>query len=346
MKNSLLFLLFCLSLLSCGGSQSGDETDNFTFPDEKELSAFPTTQFVATLESPLGAGMNSIYAATIPLAWDQFRTQFGGALVCDSGSLMEFILLNNSRSFMNVLQPDEYETRSEAGDDGSVTVYAAFSKALPFKYDMHSVKNGISFAGSTVEAFGIVYHDEQAVGGVTILYYEDDEHFVIQLNPKDREHKLVLAMGIDMNGTFADLLSRTHVLIDSGIVQYNNPMTSWRRAFNMDDEITIPSIQFNIHKTWSELVGQKFTGPDRAHIVVRAEQRNAFMLNEHGAAVESEDMMSADSIALINEEAHPKHLAFNQPFFLYAVRTDAVQPYFAMKIENTELMRPWKADRN
>ncbi len=334
------------SLLSCGSKYSEEESGGVDFPEVKEISAFPNTQFVATLESPLDSGMNSIYAATMPIAWDQFRTEFGGSLICDSGSVTEFILLNDSRSFKNVLNPDEYEVRSEHGDDGSVTVYAGFSKALPFKYDMYSIDSGIVFGGSSVESFGIPSQDETALTGVTILFYQDDEHFVIQLNPKDRDHKLVLAMGIDMNGTLADLLSRTRALIDSGVVQQNNPITSWRLAFNIEDDLVIPSLAFNIHKTWSEFVGQKFTGPDRGHIIVNAEQRNAFMLNEHGAAVESEDNISVDSIAPIIEEAHPKHLSFDQPFFLYAIRTDSDQPYFAVKVENTEFMTPRKADKS
>lgn len=340
---SLFAVLLAIAFASCGDSNDHSQTERddqagIELPEEKQIEEFPQTEFISTLESKLTIGKNSIYAATLPMAFAQVREEFGGPFTYDTSNTEDFGLLNESQSYLNVLAHDEYDTETHYNEDGSFEVHTGFSIALPFEDEMHKVSGGMEFAGRKVKAFGITYHDEIALGAVRILYYEDDAHFVIQLLPRNEKHKLILAYGIDLTGNFQNLFERTQALIDSGDADLNNPARSWRCAFNPEDSLVIPCFQFNIQKTWNELQGQRFKAKDGEHTIVLAEQRTGFVLNEKGARIESEIVLTSDSIGMPDNQRHPKKMIFDQPFFMYVKRTDATHPYFAMKVETAELM--------
>jgi hypothetical protein len=63
---------------------------------------------------------------------------------------------------------------------------------------------------------------------------------------------------------------------------------------------------------------------------VRAAQDIMFKLNEKGAMVKSTSNMIAAAI--------PKQLIFNRPFLIYLKKKNGKWPYFAMWVDNAELM--------
>lgn len=340
MKHTFAALFLMMLFWSCKETAADRAEDlREAIPEVQDISKFPQSEFVATLESPLAAGKNSIYAASLLMAWNEFRNTYKGELALTSGNTEEFRLVNASTSFRNVLAPEEYEAEWTVNEDGSAEVFANFSVVLPFKYDMQDVKRGINFAGTNAKAFGIMWHDAELTYQVNVLYYEDDDHFVMELKPRDRAHSVVMAVGIDMNGSFQDLLNRTNAWIDSGKVVAAGT-SGWRCSFTEEDSLIVPEMQFNIEKDWIEFTGQTFSAPDGIHRLVMMKQRTAFVLNKKGVAVESETWAVADSVAVIEDQPQPKRLYFDQPFFIYTIKSGASFPYFAMKVETPEFMVP------
>ena len=72
--------------------------------------------------------------------------------------------------------------------------------------------------------------------------------------------------------------------------------------------------------------------------IVLALQNVRFRLDEHGAILKSEAAMAA-------EAADRRSLAqfiFDKPFLILLERKDAAQPYFALWVDNPELLAPFE----
>jgi serine protease inhibitor len=112
--------------------------------------------------------------------------------------------------------------------------------------------------------------------------------------------------------------------------------------FNEDDKVEIPLIEFNLAKTFDEISGSNFTSDQRSFIITELFQRNAFVLNENGAEVESEvEFVVVESAEEIGEPK-PKMMIFDKPFVVFLKRKDAENPYFGIYIANNELLKQIK----
>jgi len=65
-------------------------------------------------------------------------------------------------------------------------------------------------------------------------------------------------------------------------------------------------------------------------------QNIRFRLDERGAILKSEAAMAA---CLPNE---PRQFIFDKPFLILLERHDAAQPYFALWVDNPELLAPFQ----
>ena len=101
----------------------------------------------------------------------------------------------------------------------------------------------------------------------------------------------------------------------------------------------IPTIKFNIATHYKNLQGQIFSTKDnKKHLFQEAYQRTGFIFNENGAVVESEAYTTTDSSSAEPIITHPKKMIFDRPFLIIIKRTDKTNPYFVMKVANSELL--------
>jgi hypothetical protein len=189
-----------------------------------------------------------------------------------------------------------------------------------------------------VSAFGMQSYDEEAVKFTEILYYKDDDHFILRLTPKENQHEIQLIKGITYIISLSDAVSKTNSLINLGEKEKTNPELSWKYSLNEIDIFSIPIIKFNIDKNYGELEGQAFTTNNKIHHLVTAYQRTGFIFNENGAVVESEAFAVKDSSAAEPAKIHTKKMMFDKPFFIVIKRIKSVYPYFVMRVQNSELL--------
>ncbi len=109
--------------------------------------------------------------------------------------------------------------------------------------------------------------------------------------------------------------------------------------FNDDDKVEIPIIEFNLEKTYNEFIGSEFYTKEAEYVVTKAYQRNAFVLNENGAEVESEAKFEVVATHIRFDKSKPKMMIFNKPFVVFLKRKDAKHPYFGVYIANEELLK-------
>jgi hypothetical protein len=336
----IAFLFIPLSLLLSGCSQNtkrishGSIQDNRKFPDALSIDKFPKTAVVATLENKLPEHKNVVYASAMLLAWNEMRGLLEGP-VNSAGTPEDFQLLNNSKSWEKTLKPEEYEVEGKISD--GIYTHAVFHKSLPFEPEFEKLEKPLLFSGSKISAFGIHYFNEHRASNIKILYYKNDDQYIIKLSPKDHAHEIILAKGINTTGSFDEILGAMQKKYDSAASDKNDPASSWKYVFNHDDELAIPDFNFNIEAHFKNIEGADFISAGHPHHVFEAYQRTALILDESGAEIESESRVMADSSGPA-AKPHPKRLVFDTPFVVLIKRVDNPNPYFMMKVENPELM--------
>jgi hypothetical protein len=328
------FILSLLFLPSCKNSKEHEWSE---LPEVINISNLKQTEFVPALESPITGGKNVVHATAFLYAWNKVKQELKDPIAVTNKNSNEFRLINQSTSYKNTLTADEYSAEVETVDD-VIIAKAFFNKTLPFPSKLQKLDKPISFNKTNVSAFGIQVYDEEAARFTEILYYKDDDNFVLKLTPKDNEHQILLTKGIREPANLLAALKQMNQLINIGNKERTLPKASWKYALNDFDIFSIPTIRFNIETNYSDIQGQTFTTKGEPHHVEEAYQRIGFVLNEKGAVVESEAHATTDSVAADPIKVLPKKMVFDKPFFVIIKRTKSDNPYFVMYVQNTELL--------
>lgn len=302
------------------------------------LSKLKHTEFVPTVEDHLTKNKNVIYASAFLYAWDSVKLLFNSPIIATNANSNEFKLINNSASFKNSLNKNEYHAEASLVD-GEIESRAEFNLVLPFPSKLQKIDDGIWFDKRKVIAYGMNYIDNDIIKFTQILFYNDDNDFIIKLTPKDPAHEIILVKGMKNVKTFADVINQTNSLIEKGYKEKRIANISWKYEFNPEDKLFIPVIKFNIETNYRSIEGQSFKVNGILRTVEIGYQRTSLILDENGARVQS---IGAVSVSLDSigppPKVHHKNMIFDQPFFIIIKRIDKRNPYFIMKVENAEVL--------
>ncbi|MBL0355796.1 MAG: hypothetical protein IPP72_02425 [Chitinophagaceae bacterium] len=333
----LIFTVF-LALTSCNFGNKKSEPIWSDLPAVMSLDNLKQTDFVITLENPISENKNIIYAPAFLYAWNKIKKELKFPIIAGNTNSPDFILLNKSISHQNSLTGKEYSATVEI-IDGAITGRAFFNKTLPFETKLQFLDEPINFDTTKVSAFGMYYYSDDAIKFTKILYYKDNNNFILKLIPKDKQHEIILVKGLDKYQTLKDAINLTNDLISQGKQEQSNTKLPWKYQIVHEDIFAIPAIKINIKTHYKNIEGQTFSTSNKVkHTVEEAYQRTGFILNENGAVAESEATVSLDSASAEPSITHPKKMIFDRPFLIIIKRIDKVNPYFVMKVANAELL--------
>jgi hypothetical protein len=330
-RQTAIILVFILTtLFSCKNERK--------FLEVRNLSEYKNTQFIPTLEHKISNNKNSVYCATLLFAWDEVRKTMNSPLIIPD-EYFDLKLLNESTSFVNVLKSNEYEIDGTIDDD-IITIKAEFNKSLPFELKLQSFKNKLTFNGQKVSSFGVDYYDDyEKLKIVKIIYYKNDNNFILKLVPKNKEHEIILFKTDQKFNSMAEMNAKIEKLTEIGKKERKNEKTKWKYEYNVEDVVIIPKFNFNIETSYSNLEGNRFSSNKQYFQIEQAWQRTAFILDESGAEIESEaEIAVAEEIEEEYEKPKPKKMIFDKSFLILLKRTDAKNPYFGLWTTNAELM--------
>ncbi|MCD4793224.1 MAG: hypothetical protein K8R54_08340 [Bacteroidales bacterium] len=312
---------------------------NNDFPEVKKLSEYQQTVFTAYSEKVEANDKNVIYATSFLLAWDEIKNTIGNDLNINEEQYEDLYKMSLSSSHNNTLKKSEYTSNVQISKE-TISAKAYFKKTLNFEKEFESYNNTLSFNNETVKSFGLWGDDYDRSFMVKLLYYENDDDFIVKLLPEDTEHEIILYKTDSYNEICLNSLwNEVKFKIDSGISDKGNIMRAWRYQFEDEDKLEIPKIRFNIETNYSEFENAVLNTSETDYIITTAYQRTAFVLNEKGAIVESEAEMDITSAPPPDEEIpEPKKLIFDKPFLIILKRVDSKNAYFMMWVANTELM--------
>lgn len=299
--------------------------DESIFPKVKKITELKNTDFSPTLESTFNPKKNSIYGATIPFVWEEIRNEIGPNLSSFTSNQLNEI--NESESFKDVLNKNEYKTTLEI-EGNLISATAYFRKSLPFEIPFDKFEIPLEFENTKVESFGFFgdhYYSK-------LNYYNNEDDFSLSLLPSDSEHEIILIMNKDISTNESNFISYYTYFLN----QKKNNI-----EFNEEDKVEIPIIEFNLEKYFNEIIGSQFLSDNELYNIKDFYQRNAFILNEKGAEVESEAVAAVEALEEMEiiEKPEPKMLIFNKPFVVFLKRKDANNPYFGVYIANNELLK-------
>lgn len=305
------------------------------------IANYTNTVFTSTIENKIpDSNANVLYTTTLLYAWDELRNMLDGAIEVQSSDI-ELTNINNSNSYKNTLDTSEYVNQITE-DDETIHIRSSFKIKLPFKYDMHETE--LQFDSIKVSAFGMNYYDYDVANEIGILYYKNDDCFIIKLFPKTEGHAIYIAKGFNNHNTLSDIIADIKKHIEIAKQEYSNPKLSWKYELSDEDVVSIPETKFDINNSYTNIAGSKVNANKQDYIIADVKQRIALELTKNGAKIESEAEVEAVAAAMEEpmpeeEKPKPKHLVFDKPYTLYMKSNKARFPYFIMKVQNTSLMK-------
>lgn len=323
------------------------------------------TYITAHLEHKIKKGKNVLWCTTFQIAWNELCKLNGEPI--QMANAPEMVTILNKQSVTRTdLDEDSYIAMAGIRGDGIIAriekaleekfhgqaspndvlpllrqtptdfwiTYCYLFKHLPFRYDFDRLPEGLSFSRDKVQCFGFdrkwKQHTFGLVGQVRARDYRNPDDFIVELITQSKTDRLILAK-IHPETT----LSQT-------IATVQKRMTRGKRASIVpQSSLMIPVLNFDLLRSFTELYDKtiRSNNPNTAGTpFVLALQQIRFRLDEKGAVLKSEAGAAGGGLDL----PRPLNLIFNKPFLIMIKKTNAEMPYFALWVDNTELLVPFE----
>lgn len=321
-----------------------------------ETSNLKQTVITPYMEAKLVVGKNTIFCSTFQLAWNEIKDNIvkedinlkndtGMAKSLNNGKASKKDVSDNSYVAMaglakdNILDKINNALKAKFTDASPVTMtfdypqdifaYAYLYKNLRFKDEFEAIEKPLNFKQDNVKSFGIEKfsgngNHKKLSKEVDIFDFKNESDFIIKLKPTSKEDEVVLAK-IKPKDTLIDTIE--------GVMQRIEQ--SKPKELEKNDILIIPKINFDITHNYTELMNKFMLNPGFTDKYIKqARQDILFSLDEKGAVLKSEARIwfATKSVEM------DRRLVFNEPFLLYLKEKDAKYPYFAMWVDNSELM--------
>jgi hypothetical protein len=366
-----------LLLVIGADTQCGPKNWHAPFRPQKlaagNASTFKDTFVTANLEAEIHPGTNLLWCGTFQLAWNEAGKVTGGNLqlagaesqspaqdpmitalnqqafardCVDDASYVamagfvrdkmdqQILKAVNEKfhgAFQRRLLPEKYTT----GRPQDLVAYACLWKKLSFPVPFERLEDSFTFGATKVRAFGIGRTEASHEGmysQVQILDYQDGTNFVVELKTATPGDRLILATvepKATLGGTVRSVEQIAHATGEPA---------------GTNDILIVPRIAFDLVREYWELEGRRLVpgttkvAPDLT--LLSALQSIKFEMNEKGVELQSEAHM-AFGCAGPREPKREHIMIFNQPFLVLMERQGARMPYFALWVDNPELLVKW-----
>ncbi len=224
-------------------------------------------------------------------------------------------------------------------------VFAYLRKSLPFAAQFDVLDQPLSFprgdSGRPVASFGKLGSSsspsDERLAQVQVHAYESDDDFVIELRSTAKNDTLLLAK-IPPQGTLQET-------IDAVMTRSRKPKPRGHRSqLEEYEDLNIPKLSLNVLHEFGELQALRLPDFDARFrglpaTIQDVSQGIVFVLSERGAEEESfAEIVVIGSDGDDSERKLRRRFVFDRPFLVLLSERDAAEPYFALWVENTELM--------
>ena len=213
----------------------------------------------------------------------------------------------------------------EWGNSDVYVLYAMLKKEFNYLERFHTLKdNTFGNSEEKVKYFGIEPDTAQTASkNIEILFYNSKEDFAIKLKTKENE-EVYLYRTAGENKSFEE----NYQEMMKKQAQYTGD-----KKWNRIDILNIPFVKINDEINYDELCGRMIKGTN--WYIRQAIQTIDFELNNYGGSVKSEALIEALKNAIFEKG---REFIYNDDFILYLKEEDKDKPYFALKVDDTDIL--------
>ena len=298
---------------------------------------------------------NKVWCGTFNLVWNDFMNDvIGGKIEFEDGPSELADELNKQAFTVNELNPNSYfKTQGVAtfdfksqiengikqkfnedskildkvewGNSDVYVLYAMLKKEFNYLEKFPTLKdNTFGNSEEKVKYFGIEPDTAQTASkNIEILFYNSKEDFAIKLKTKENE-EVYLYRTAGENKSFEENYQE--------MLEKQSQYTG-DRQWNRIDILNIPFIKISDEINYDELCGRWIKGTN--WYIRQAIQTIDFELNNYGGSVKSEALIEALKNAIFEKG---REFIYNDDFILYLKEEDKDKPYFALKIDDTDIL--------
>ena len=298
---------------------------------------------------------NKVWCGTFNLVWNDFMNDVIGEKIEFEDGPSELADELNKQSFtVNELNPNSYfKTQGVAtfdfksqiengikqkfnedskildkvewGNSDVYVLYAMLKKEFNYLEKFPTLKdNTFGNSEEKVKYFGIEPDTLQTASkNIEILFYNSKEDFAIKLKTKENE-EVYLYKTTGENKSFEE----NYQEMMKKQAQYTGD-----KKWNRIDILNIPFIKISDEINYDELCGRMIKGTN--WYIRQAIQTIDFELNNYGGSVKSEALIEALKEAVFKKG---REFIYNADFILYLKEEDKDKPYFALKVDGTDIL--------
>ena len=335
-----------------------------------------STEVVPTLEADIPTGANAVWCSSFLAAWKSMSEDLAGEDVSLDGSPQTATLLTEAQDPRLHAPAGSMYVATGWNDKGAIErLQNEFKAAFPgkqpptfpgitpdsfvaysyleanVKFALPYFQNGkpLEFTDSSghkteVASFGIQPEDDYAYDKLRsqprILFRKGHQgdaklEFAIDLCAQSSPSQIVVAR-IKREPSLAKALERVDKeLREFASLKKKDPeYAKHRERIRPRDVLLVPDLFWQITHRFSELEGRAFLNPKlKGQRLDVAQQDILFRLDRSGAELQSEEKMYCLPL--------PTYFVMDRPFLIVLRKRDATEPYFAMWVDNAELLTPW-----
>ena len=368
-------IIVCVALaaLSCAREPG-------TLPMDRTFDGISTdlksTQIVPTLGTEIENGHNAVWCASFLAVWKSLASDLAEGDISLDGAPPAAALLNKAEDptphtptgslyvatgweHKGIIEKINKELRAAFPErlppafpglaPQSFVTYAYLEANVKFSIPYFQSRTPMQFTDSSgakteVTSFGIRSQDEYAYGRLRaqprVLFrqgepFDADMEFAIDLCADSSPSQIVVAR-IKRESSLTAMLERieNEVAAAEALMKKDTGYASYLQTIGPNDILLVPDLFWRVSHRFSELEGKSFLNPKlQGQRLDVAQQDILFRLDRSGAELKSEAKTYALPI--------PTLYVLDRPFLIYMKKRGATAPYFAMWVDNGELLTPW-----
>lgn len=305
---------------------------------ENLVSDTSILRFVSTMEQDVFPERNTVYAASLPLAWHALRKELKATQPVKTGSA-ELSLLDRVAEELDALDDSDYQ-REVVRHDPLIRVKAKQEVDLSFKPSFEDLPGELNFLGVPVSAFGgketqLAPHHQH----LELMFYKNDSHFAIKIRPQEHEHEVILFMADTVFQNFHQMYSVLAEEREESDTLNAHPEQIWRYQITDMDQLVIPKIKLKSSYDYPQFVGQTVGWVNNTYVLDEVSQSIDLKLTEDGVRMRTEASITVNMGAVPTDEIpRPKLLVFDKPFYLILSKADKSSPYVILYIADSLLL--------
>ncbi len=304
---------------------------------------------------------NQMWCGTFQLAWNDLMNELVGGPIEFEGYESKLATELNKQSFTSdMLSEDSYykiwgkrnielkneieksikekfneESRVLADVDWNsplegYVIYVMLKKEFNFIEPFIVLDNDVFGNGTQkVKYFGIdkKVENTKLYNNVEVLFYNSKEDFAVSLKTKENED--VILYRTNENTSFEDKYAE--------VINKSKQYVKGNKKFTAYDTLKVPYINISSKINYTELCDKRIKGTDFR--IIQALQTIDIKLDNVGGKLVSEALLELEKAAIIEDfRAEARDFNFDDNFIMFLKQTDKEKPYFAIFVNNEDVL--------